>query len=241
MAIITEKLQLNKKFLIIDSPVPFTLRANNGTDEVYRMAGAWQLDTDKLLPEKYMKQYPVFNLDLVYDDTNLNGGSVVIRESNIDIGDGISGVNGQDVKVTNFNELGLDLSSVAQEDTLQSILNYLPQLKKKIDTLQLNQADFISYLINNCNLTPIEILGDDYIACNINILYCEGMYLANNTYKKVWNNIRIINTSITTSQQYIYDLLLSEDKTNLYAHYFDYNAEKIGLCNFDNQYTIIEY
>jgi len=105
MAIITEKLQLNKHFLIIDSPVPFTLRANNGTDEVYRMAGAWQIDTYKLLPEEYQKQYPVFNMDLIYDDTNLNGGTVVVRESDIDVGDGIAGVNGQDVKVTNFSEI----------------------------------------------------------------------------------------------------------------------------------------
>lgn len=80
MAIITEHLQLNKQFLIIDSPVPFTLIANNGTDEVYRMAGAWQIDTHKLLPEKYQKQYPVFNLDLVYDDTNLNGKSITVRK-----------------------------------------------------------------------------------------------------------------------------------------------------------------
>ena len=105
MAIITEKLQLNKHFVIIDSPVPFTLMANNGTDSVYRMAGAWQIDTWKLLPEEYMKQYPVFNLDLIYDDTNLNGGTVIVRESNIDVGDGISGVNGQDVKVTNFSDM----------------------------------------------------------------------------------------------------------------------------------------
>jgi hypothetical protein len=105
MAIITEQLQLNKQFLIIDSPVPFTLIANNGTDEVYRMAGAWQIDTHKLLPERYQKQYPVYYLDLVYDDTNLGGQSVTVRESNIDIGDGISGVNGQDVKITNFSDM----------------------------------------------------------------------------------------------------------------------------------------
>ena len=107
MAIIRETIPVHKHFLIIDSPVPFTLVANNGTDEVYRMAGAWRIDLWKILTKDYFKQYPVFTLDLVYDDTNLGTGTIEVRQSDIDLGEGIAGVNGQDVHITNFSDMPL--------------------------------------------------------------------------------------------------------------------------------------
>ena len=179
MAIITEKLQLNKKFLIIDSPVPFTLRANNGTDEVYRMAGAWQLDTDKLLPEKYMKQYPVFNLDLVYDDTNLNGQHVVVRESNIDIGDGISGVNGQDVRITNFNEMPSPVlpDNYPVTNELDSDNDKIP-LKIEVDSFNIGDGE-VSTLLNNIN--NIDTKFDNNISDIITAI--------NNLKKKIYSII----------------------------------------------------
>lgn len=218
MAIITEHLQLNKQFLIIDSPVPFTLVANNGTDEVYRMAGAWQIDTHKLLPEKYQKQYPVFNLDLVYDDTNLGGQIVTVRESNIDIGDGISGVNGQDVRVTNYplnqritNELDssdnkiplkveldtpLDLTSVAQETTLQDIYNFLPNLKKKIYSIKGTKSQLYNYLVNNFSDKLQEItLYDDTVKMGF---YCDLIYAEDidGNGKSIWNCIVFQSSSV---------------------------------------------
>ena len=105
MNMITQHISVHKHFLIIDSPISFRLVANNGTDEVYRMAGAWSIDLWKLLPERYEKQYPVYQIDMVYDDDLLNGREIVINESNIDLGSGIAGVNGQDVVVTNFSAL----------------------------------------------------------------------------------------------------------------------------------------
>ena len=71
---IKEKLPIHKQYLVISSPVEFSLIANNGTDKVLRPAGVWQLDCYKLLPEKFMKNYPVFNLELEYDETKIPTG-----------------------------------------------------------------------------------------------------------------------------------------------------------------------
>lgn len=242
MAIITEHLQLNKQFLIIDSPVPFTLIANNGTDEVYRMAGAWQIDTHKLLPEKYQKQYPVFNLDLVYDDTNLGGQSVTVRESNIDIGDGISGVNGQDVKVTNFNELGLDLSTLAQENTLQSILSYLPELKKKIvEFRNILVSDFIQFLQDNVPLSTvndsIRNLDFDYYA--VKVLYAYGKenqfdkdsgMNPNFVDRMVFNNLHLSTSCSIQNQGTIIGFLIENNK--LYFCNLEINSAR-GISNYE--------
>ena len=104
MAIVREIIPVHKHFLMIDSPIEFDLIANNGTDIVHRPAGAWRVDLYTLLPEKFFKQYPVFVLEIEYDDTNLNGKTVIIRESDIDLGTGIAGLNGQEVFVTNYPE-----------------------------------------------------------------------------------------------------------------------------------------
>lgn len=152
MAIIREKIPIHKHFLVIDSPVPFTLIANNGTDEVYRMAGAWRVDLWKLLPKEFFKQYPVFDIEIEYDDTDLNGGSVVIRQSDIDLGEGIAGVNGQDVKVTNFSDLVIpspDISTLAKETTLNKIFDDR-FLEAKYDGYDFfNKNKLINFIKNN--------------------------------------------------------------------------------------------
>ena len=94
------RIPIHKHYLIIDSPVGFHLIANNDMDDVYRPAGAWQLDMWSLLTKEYFKQYPVFTLDLEYDETQLGvGEEVVYRESDINLGTGLSGVNGQGIQI----------------------------------------------------------------------------------------------------------------------------------------------
>ena len=97
---IKEDIPIHKRYLIIDSPIDFTLIANNGTDEVYRPSGAWQLDLWTLLTKEYFNQYPVFTLQLEYDETKLEEGkTIVYRQSDINLGTGLSGVNGQAVEI----------------------------------------------------------------------------------------------------------------------------------------------
>ena len=90
MTEIREKIPVHKHFLVIDSPIPFTIVANNGTDEVYRMAGAWRIDLWKLLCKDYFKENPVYTMELVYDSDLLQQGqTIVVRQSDIDLGSGI--------------------------------------------------------------------------------------------------------------------------------------------------------
>ena len=97
-------LTLGKHFLLIDSPISFYL-IDNEENSVYRPSGVWQLDTWKLLPEKYQKDHPVYTLMIEYDEGKLaDGKEVVIRESDIDLGDGVAGVSGQAVMLTGIND-----------------------------------------------------------------------------------------------------------------------------------------
>lgn len=97
-------LTLGKHYLLIDSPISFFL-IDNEENSVYRPSGVWQLDTWKLLPEKYQKDHPVYTLSIEYDESKLaDGKEVLIRESDIDLGDGVAGVSGQAVMLTGIND-----------------------------------------------------------------------------------------------------------------------------------------
>ena len=97
-------LTLGKHYLLIDSPISFYL-VDNEENSVYRPSGVWQLDTWKLLPEKYQKDHPVYTLSIEYDESKLGDGKeVLIRESDIDLGDGVAGVSGQAVMLTGIND-----------------------------------------------------------------------------------------------------------------------------------------
>ena len=136
MNIIEERIPVHKHFLVIDSPIPFTLIANNGTDTVYRMAGAWRIDMWQLLSKEYFKQYPVFTLVLSYDEDELPvGKTIIVRQSDIDLGSGIAGVNGQDVKVTNFSEI----SPLAIKNELDISDNKIPLDVNITNSFFLNQ------------------------------------------------------------------------------------------------------
>lgn len=97
-------LTLGKHFLLIDSPISFFL-IDNEENSVYRPSGVWQLDTWKLLPETYQKDHPVYTLSIEYDESKLiDGKEVLIRTSDIDLGDGVAGVSGQAVQLTGIND-----------------------------------------------------------------------------------------------------------------------------------------
>ena len=113
---IKEKLPIHKQYLVISSPVEFSLIANNGTDKVLRPAGVWQLDCYKLLPEKFMKNYPVFNLELEYDETKIpTGFTLEYYFTNINLGDSLKGVSGDLVELSEY-----------QFETIKQMLYYTP-------------------------------------------------------------------------------------------------------------------
>lgn len=120
-------LTLGKHFLLIDSPISFYL-IDNEENSVYRPSGVWQLDTWKLLPEAYQKDHPVYTLSIEYDESKLaDGKEVLIRTSDIDLGDGVAGVSGQAVQLTGINDtllpIPVSVNNIpdVQEVTVQNI------------------------------------------------------------------------------------------------------------------------
>lgn len=95
----TQVLNLGKHFSIIDSPVPFYLIDNYGF-RAYRPSGAWQFDNWKLLPEKFHKNYPVYTLSIEWDSGVNDDVFPTFTDTDLDLGDGISGVSGQPVNIT---------------------------------------------------------------------------------------------------------------------------------------------
>lgn len=115
------RLILSKRYCVVESPIPFTLVANDGTDSVSRSAGAWRINCAELLPRQYFPLYPVFNMDIYYDETLLKEGQqVLISYSDIDLGEGIAGVNGQLVTVANNGNN--PLSSVILNDCISPVI-----------------------------------------------------------------------------------------------------------------------
>ena len=133
-----QELVLYRHFMLIDSPIPFELIANptnfrkdehgnvlntdlseiTGRDICSRPAGAWRVDCWTLLPEKYHKQNPVFTMLIKYDKDLLEEGEIVdIRYSDIDIGEGVAGVNGQLVSIpaSDFRPITSAITSVSEK------------------------------------------------------------------------------------------------------------------------------
>lgn len=123
-------LTLGKHYLLIDSPISFYL-VDNEDNIVYRPSGVWQLDTWKLLPEKYQKDHPVYTLSLEYDESKLaDGKEVLVRESDIDLGDGVAGVSGQSVMLTGINDSLLPIPVTVQNNSTEIAVNNLPDVQK---------------------------------------------------------------------------------------------------------------
>lgn len=123
-------LALGKHYLLIDSPISFFL-IDNEENSVYRPSGVWQLDTWKLLPEKYQKDHPVYTLAVEYDESKLTDGKqVLIRESDIDLGDGVAGVSGQAVMLTGINDSLLPIPVSVSNNPTEIAVNNLPDIQK---------------------------------------------------------------------------------------------------------------
>lgn len=156
-----QELVLYRHFMLIDSPIPFELIANptnfrkdehgnilntdlseiTGRDICSRPAGAWRIDCWTLLPEKYHKQNPVFTMLIKYDKDLLEEGEVVdVRYSDIDIGEGVAGVNGQLVSipasdfrpiVNSIDEVSEKIGSFSEGETIfskmDSIIKFFPR------------------------------------------------------------------------------------------------------------------
>ena len=138
MNYVIHELTLYRHFLLVDSPIPFEFIANptnyspsmsdfsrvTGLDVCSRPSGCWRVDCWKLLPKEFQRNNPVFTMLLKYDADLLGDGETVdIRYSDIDVGEGVAGVNGQLVQIL--------------PDTFRPVVN-------SVDALQVsNHADLL--------------------------------------------------------------------------------------------------
>lgn len=149
-------LTLGKHYLLIDSPISFYL-IDNEENSVYRPSGVWQLDTWKLLPEKYQKDHPVYTLSIEYDDSKLTDGKeVLIRESDIDLGDGVAGVSGQAVMLTGINDsllpISVSVSNLPDLPDVQNVNFCLRSLCGFPNGEPLSFSQFLSFLDSHQNI-----------------------------------------------------------------------------------------
>ena len=148
---IKEKIGIHKKYLIVNAPVPFKLIANNGTDFVERPSGIWQLDCYKLLPEKFMKNYPVFDLVLEYDETKIEDGfSFTYYLTNLNLGDSLKGVSGDLVELSEYQFL-----------TLKKLLT--PSERVELDSVGLKYFYEI-YSTEDLSVRDVNLYNDVFIS-----------------------------------------------------------------------------
>ena len=101
---IREKLQLNRKFLVIESPIPFEIYCPEQDDGVKRRQGSWQMTIHDLLTKSHYPLNPIYNLELIYDETLLAENETVSwYTTDLNLGDALRGIDGQLV-TWNYNE-----------------------------------------------------------------------------------------------------------------------------------------
>ena len=160
-------LTLGKHYLLIDSPISFYL-IDNEENSVYRPSGVWQLNTWNLLPEKYQKDHPVYTLSIEYDESKLaDGKELVIRESDIDLGDGVAGVSGQSVMLTGINDSLLPISvSVSNFPDVQKVTVQNQPKEIAVNNLPENQKVNVSNFPNiqkvNVQNNPTSIAVNNF-------------------------------------------------------------------------------
>lgn len=160
----TEKLQLNRKFLVIESPIPFEIYCPEQKDGVKRRQGSWQMTIHDLLTKSHYPLNPIYNLELIYDDSLLSENeSVVWYTTDLNLGEALRGIDGQlvtlgdefiDVKVTNFPS-SLEVSNFPS--SLE--VNNLTPVKYNV-----NDEEFLEKIYTNeiNNLTNFMIVNYDF-------------------------------------------------------------------------------
>lgn len=96
--LVKKEIPFHKRFCMIDSTQKFWLSLNDEDTLIERVAGAWVIDTSKLLSSEDFYQNPVFKIFIHYDD---GLKEPFISHTDLDI-TSISGVNGQLVTVANI-------------------------------------------------------------------------------------------------------------------------------------------
>lgn len=154
-----EKLQLNRKFLVIESPIPFEIYCPEQDDGVKRRQGSWQMTIHDLLTKSHYPLNPIYNLELIYDETLLNENEFVNwYTTDLNLGEALRGIDGQLV-TWNYNER-LGVSNIFNSVTGRALSLYrvssLVDFKKFIkltNQIRINlNSIFYFYAIGDINI-----------------------------------------------------------------------------------------
>lgn len=153
----TEKLQLNKKFLVIESPIPFEIYCPEQNDGVKRRQGSWQMTIHDLLTKSHYPLNPIYNLELIYDETLLNENETVSwYTTDLNLGEALRGIDGQlvtlgdsviDSRIVNFPE----------EFNINKLYNFNNMKKEK------------KYFSTFTNVSNLRIIDCDFCFKNGNV------------------------------------------------------------------------
>lgn len=215
---IREKLGVHKQYLVISAPVPFKLIANNGTDFVQRSSGIWQLDCYKLLPEKFMKNYPVFNLELEYDETLIPSGfTFEYYFTNLNLGDSLKGVSGDLVELSEsqINKLSEKIKEerrilLYENENFDYGVNTIPTIpiekyvKSGVLLVHSKNGNTTSFVVKDSYLTKIQNGGSDHGMQYIELHFNAIQYTLHN-YTENYYATKFIGTRSFEDQKYIFD------------------------------------
>lgn len=196
---IIEKLQLNKKFLVIESPIPFEIFCPEQNDGVKRRQGSWQMTIHDLLTKSHYPLNPIYNLELRYDETLLNENeSVSWYTTDLNLGEALRGIDGQLVTVgdsildTRIVNLPTDIE-VSNLQPVEYDIDNNGNLKKSYRT---NLDYILNFLITSYNF---------YIKTNDNYRYqfINGFLYRSIASSDNWQNetkivgLQIVNSTIS--------------------------------------------
>ena len=142
-----EKLQLNRKFLVIESPIPFEVYCPEQDDGVKRRQGSWQMTIHDLLTKSHYPLNPIYNLELIYDETLLaENESVTWYTTDLNLGEALRGIDGQLVTWDYNEHLNVNdfVYNGKNKNTSRKIFD--------------NKTDLLDYLTSN-NITSVTLTG----------------------------------------------------------------------------------
>jgi hypothetical protein len=253
---IKEKLQLNKKFLVVESPIPFEIFCPEQNDGVKRRQGSWQMTIHDLLTTSHYPLNPIYNLELIYDETLLNENEKVSwYTTDLNLGEALRGIDGQlvtfgdivlDTKVTNFPEQ-INTNKVFAISNNRFLRQYIYS-----DGLGVSISDFLKDIVS---LGSTKIILDELNFSLISRFSSSGSSYTN--HYSVNDNLVLlqkeIDTNLSTLSDYIGSVLNIKKDSNetitnvqLLVYHLPKNSlvvstYGINLLNADNDVRFLKF
>lgn len=191
-----EKLQLNRKFLVIESPIPFEIYCPEQKDGVKRRQGSWQMTIHDLLTKSHYPLNPIYNLELIYDETLLKENEFVSwYTTDLNLGEALRGIDGQLVTWNYAEQLNVNDFQYNNgiKNTRRKIFDDGFMLYDYLSTAQL-----VKYMLN-CSFYyhAVTTTGrvNERIICNLNHRFLNVVTNLNGTISSIVYNLNLVEIS----------------------------------------------